>query len=448
MQPFYLKDVVSATGGKLICGSGNTAVESVSTDSRILGEGALFIPIKGERFDGHDFLDKADMYITSKSDLAVEGKSVVKVCDTLEAFGSMAKLYKQKYNVPTVSVVGSVGKTTTRDFTASVLGRKYNTLKTDKNYNNNIGVPIMIFKLEKEHEAAVLELGMSAAGEIRYLADIVCPDTVVMTNIGMSHIDNLGSQDNIFKAKMEAVEKLGPSNTVVANGDDKYLVNVGNYGDYKVLLYGIENKDAQVRASKIVDKGLEGTEFVIEYAENQYPVHLAVPGVHNVYNALAAFSAGVVHGVSPSEAVIGLETAQLTGMRMEITEKYGIKIINDCYNAAPSSVKAALEVLSTQQESRRVAVLGDMLEMGGFAKDAHKEMGVLAAEKADVLVCVGNSASYIAAGADEMTHIYKFKTTDEAVEVINTIVMPGDTVLLKASRGMHFEKLFTKITEG
>ena len=448
LQPFYIKDVLQATGGTLICGDENALISSVSTDSRTLSEGALFIPIKGERFDGHDFTDKSDMYISQNTEAIKEGKTIINVSDTIEAFGAIAKLYKQKYNVPTISVVGSVGKTTTRDFTASVLSRKYNTLKTDKNFNNNIGVPIMIFRMEQEHEAAVLELGMSALGEISYLADIVKPDTVIMTNIGMSHIENLGSQDNIFKAKMESLENFAGDNTVIANADDKYLCTVESYGDYKVLFYGVENNRADVRAVNIKDKGLDGTEFDILYNTTPYHVRLSTPGVHNVYNALAAFCAGIVHKVEPEEAVIGLENAQFTAMRMELTEKYGIKIINDCYNAAPSSAKAALEVLSKEVDTRRVAVLGDMLEMGAYAKDAHTRLGKIAAQKADVLVCVGTSAAHIAAGADEMKHIYTFKTTEQAVEMINTIVAPGDTVLLKASRGMHFEKLFQKITEG
>ena len=448
MQPFYLKDVLLATEGTLICGDENKQIKAVSTDSRLLDENTLFIPIKGQNFDGHDFAHMADMYITQRQETPVDGKSIIKVHDTVDAFGRIAKLYKQKNNIPTVSVVGSVGKTTTRDFIASVLSQKFNTLKTDKNYNNNIGVPIMIFRMEKEHEAAVLELGMSARGEISYLADIVRPDTVVMTNIGMSHIENLGSQENIFKAKMEALEYFDSHNTVVANGDDPFLKDVSKYGNYQVLYYAVENPNADIKADKIKDQGLGGTDFVIQYKGAEYPVHLSVPGVHNVYNAMAAFGAGVVHGVPEEDAARGLENASFTAMRMEITEKYGIKIINECYNAAPSSVKAALEVLAGEKDTRRVAVLGDILEMGSFAKDAHTQLGEVAAQKADVLVCVGNSGAYIAKGADEMKHIYTFKTTEEAADKIKTIVMPGDTVLLKASRGMHFEKLFDKITEG
>ncbi len=448
MQPFYVRDVLKATDGKLICGREDELISNVSTDSRTLDETTLFVPVKGERFDGHDFVDKATIYITQKEALPIDGKHIIKVYDTVEAFGKIAAYYKKLYNIPTVSVVGSVGKTTTRDFIAGVLSQKYNTLKTDKNFNNNIGVPIMIFRMEAHHEAAVLELGMSASGEIRYLADIVCPDTVVMTNIGMSHIEHLGSQENIFKAKMEAVEKLSSNKTVVANADDRFLATVDNYGNYKVLFYGIESSKAHITAKNINDLGLDGVEFTLCYENEEYQVRLTVPGVHNVYNALAAFGAGVVHGVSPEAAVRGLENPHLTSMRMEITEKFGIKIINDCYNAAPSSVKAALAVLSTQKNSRRVAVLGDILEMGGFAKNAHIDLGAIAAEKADVLVCVGSNGAYIAEGAEGMKHIFTFKTTEDAQDAIKSIVMPGDTVLLKASRGMHFEKLFNKITEG
>lgn len=448
MQPFYIKDVLTATGGELVCGDENNIIKDISTDSRTLASHTLFIPIKGERFDGHDFTHISDMYISQKPEVVVEGKTIIRVDDTVKAFGQIAKLYKQKYNVPTISVVGSVGKTTTRDFVASVLSRKYVTLKTDKNFNNNIGVPIMVFRLEQEHEAAVLELGMSSRGEISYLADIVRPDTVVMTNIGMSHIENLGSQENIFKAKMEALEYFTHDHTVIANADDEFLKTVKDNDKYKTLFYAIHSPGADVTAVNVKDNGLEGTEFDIQYLGELHHVRLSVAGAHNVYNALAAFCAGIVHGVSAEDCVIGLENAQFTAMRMEIVEKFGIKIINDCYNAAPSSAKAALEVLSGEKTTRRVAVLGDMLEMGAFAKDAHMDLGRFASQKADVLVCVGAGAAHIAEGADEMKHIYTFKSTEEAAEVIKTIVIPGDTVLLKASRGMHFEKLFDKITEG
>ncbi len=440
MQPFTIKDILKATGGTLVCGVENTQISAVSTDSRSLDDTTLFIPIKGERFDGHDFVDNAAIYITHKDVEAAEGKTIVKVDDTLVAFGKIAKYYKEKYPVTTVGVVGSVGKTTTRDFTAAVLSQKYNTLKTDKNFNNNIGVPIMVMRLEETHEACVLEMGMSALGEIEYLADIVRPQILVMTNIGMSHIENLGSQENIFKAKLEGTAYLDQNSTVIANGDDRFLKTVK--GAYKTILYGIENEDAQLRAIDIKDKGLEGVEFSLLWNGNKYPVSLSTPGVHNVYNALAAFGAGVICGVSPELAAKGLETPELTGMRMEITECGGIKIINDCYNAAPDSVRAALRVLETQKDTRRVAILGDILEMGTFAKDAHLDLGKMAAEKTDVLVCVGKNGSYIAKGAEGMNHIYTFDTTEEAAEAIKTIVAPGDTVLLKASRGMHFEKIF------
>jgi len=447
MQPFYVKNIVEATGGKLICGAENTLVDSVSTDSRALADSTLFVPLKGERFDGHEYTSAAKIYISERDEIPLEGKCIIQVESTLNAFGAIAKLYKSMYPVPTVSVVGSVGKTTTRDMIAAVLGQKYNTLKTDKNYNNDIGVPIMVFRLEAEHEAAVLELGMSALGEIDYLADIVRPDVVVMTNIGMSHIEKLGSQDNIFKAKMESVNYLDETGTVIANADDKYLKNVGEYGNYKVIYYGIENENADIRATEIEDFGLDGSAFTLCMGGEKTRICLYLPGIHNVYNALAAVAAGVVCRISPSEAAEGLSNAQFTAMRMEVSEHFGVRIINDCYNSAPSSVKAALAVLSGEKDRRRVAVLGDILEMGDFAKDAHTQIGKQAAELADVLVCVGNNGKYIAEGASGKENLFVFPSTDAAVSEISSIVKPGDTVLLKASRGMHFEKLFEKLTE-
>lgn len=448
MQPFFIKDVLEATGGRLVCGSADTQITGVSTDSRQLSADTLFVPLKGESFDGHDFTAGANNYISQRQEEPVPGKCIIMVEDTLKAFGAMAARYKEKYSVPVISVVGSVGKTTTRDFTAAVLSQKYNTLKTDKNYNNAIGVPIMLFRLEAEHEAAVLELGMSAEGEIRYLADIVRPDTVIMTNIGMSHIENLGSQENIFKAKMEALERMTEKNTVIANGDDKFLKNVSDYGPYKVILYGVENKDADVRAEDIEDLGLEGSAFTAVFGKEKVRIRLRVPGIHNVYNALAAFAAGLHSGIAPRDAAAGLENAGLTAMRMEIISANGMKIINDCYNSAPDSVNAALRVLGGEKKSRRVAVLGDIFELGDFAPGAHTDIGKKARTEAEVLVCVGKNARYIAEGAGDMKHIYSFETTEEAAKSLPDILLPGDTVLLKASRGMHFEKLFEKITEG
>lgn len=447
MQPFYVKDIVEATGGQLICGNENTQIEAVSTDSRALTEGTLFVPLKGERSDGHDYTSGAKIYISERDEAPTDGKCIVKVESTLKAFGAIAKLYKSKYPLPTVSVVGSVGKTTTRDMIAAVMSQKYNTLKTDKNFNNDIGVPIMVFRLGAEHEAAVLEMGMSSLGEIEYLADIVRPDVVVMTNIGMSHIEKLGSQDNIFKAKMEAVTYLDENSTVIANADDNYLKNVHEYGSYKVIYYAIENENADVCATDIEDFGLDGVGFTVCAGGEKTKIRLYVPGVHNVYNALAAIASGMVYGIKPEDSAKGLENARFTAMRMEVSEHSGIRIINDCYNSAPSSVKAALAVLAGEKNRRRVAVLGDILEMGDFAKDAHTEIGSNAKTVADVLVCVGNNGKYIADGAKGHDMLFAFDSTEAACKEICSVVKTGDTVLLKASRGMHFEKLFEKLTE-
>lgn len=441
MQNLSLKEIAAATGGKIICGDENKILTDISTDSRKLGENTLFVPIKGERFDGHDFLDAAQNFISEKILENTAGKNIIAVDDTLSAFGRIAKYYKQKYNVPTVSVVGSVGKTTTRDMIAAVLSQKYNTLKTEKNFNNNIGVPIMVTKIEKEHEAAVLEMGMSALGEIEYLADIVRPDILVMTNIGMSHIENLGSQENIFKAKKEGTKFLTPNDTVVANGDDKFLKTV--HGAYNTVFYGIENGD--VRAENISDFGLDGCEFDAVYKNIRQKIRLLIPGIHNVYNALAAFTVGILKDIEPEKIAKGLLCAEFTGMRMEISEHNGIKIINDCYNAAPSSVKAALGVLGAQDGRRKIAVLGDMFEMGDFAPDAHREVGEFARDIADVLVCVGKNSAYTAAAAEGYCKTYTFDNTDAALDEISEIVKKGDIVLIKASRGMHFEKLFEKL---
>lgn len=447
LQSLCMREIAEAVGGRLLCGDENKIITDISTDSRLLSENTLFVPIKGEHFDGHDFIDSSVNCISEKEPKNTIGKNVVLVDDTVLAFGKIAKYYKNKYNVPTVSVVGSVGKTTTRDMISAVLSQKYNTLKTEKNYNNNIGVPIMVTKIEKNHEAAVLELGMSALGEIEYLADIVRPNVLVMTNIGMSHIENLGSQDNIFKAKMEGTKFLTEDNTVIANGDDKYLKTVAEYGKYKTLLYSIENKSADIYADNIVDLGFDGCEFDVHAKGICQSVKLSIPGIHNVHNALAAFAVGMLENIEPKKIAKGLLNASFTGMRMDISEHNSIKIINDCYNAAPSSVKAALNVLKSESGRRKVAVLGDVFELGNFAEEAHRKIGSYTIDCADVVVCVGNNAKYIAEEAKTAKEIHLFDSTEAAKEKISSIINNGDIVLLKASRGMHFEEIFKILSE-
>ena len=448
MSKITVNEIITATGGELLCGSKDAVIENVSIDSREVIKNTLFVALKGENSDGHNYVEKAfengASCVISEKDMMGNG-AVVRVENSSKALGQIAKFYKKKLNLKTVAVTGSVGKTTTKDMLSAVMNMQYNTLKTEGNFNNELGLPLTIFRLKQTHEAAVLEMGMSEFGEIDYLADIARPDVAIITNIGMSHIENLGSQEGIFKAKTEICNYFNKDSLLIVNADDKYLKKALNFKGFSVVGYGILN-DCQYKARDIENLGLEGTKFSVDIYEREYRIHVKTPGVHNVYNALAAIACGVHYNIGPNKIIEGIENFSLTKMRMSVEKAGTITVIIDCYNSSPDSVNAALKVLATQN-TRRVAVLGDILEMGEFAKDAHYKIGEeVAKNNIDVLLTAGENAKFIAEGA-KIDEIYSFNTTDELVLNISKFIKENDTVLVKASRGMHFEKVVDKITE-
>lgn len=445
MQRLNVGDIITATGGRLICGDEKFEISEIITDSGKAGANMLFVPIAGANRDGHDyiasaFLGGADVCITHKDIPAVSGKSIVRVEDTRRAFGDIARYYMQKYRLPTVAITGSVGKTTTKDMVSAVLAMKYNTLKTQGNFNNDLGLPMTVFRLEQKHEMAVLEMGMSHMGEINYLASIAKPDVAIITNIGMSHIENLGSRENIFRSKMQICDFFGKDNLLIVNGDDEFLKNAS--GDFKIITCGIENKDCDLVAENIESLGIEGTRFTVAADGARYEISVKIPGVHNVYNALFAIAAGRHFGISVPDIADGIREFMLTGMRMEVKKHSGIVIIDDCYNASPDSIRAAVKVLSEIKAKRKIAVLGDVLEMGGFAEKALYGVGT-GMEDIDMLVTVGDNSRYIAKGAEfaGIENIRHFDTVDAAVAFLTDFVEEGDNILVKASRGMHFERI-------
>lgn len=449
MQLLTLKDVLRATGGELISKMANTAeleFDGITIDSRRVGEGILFIPLKGETRDGHDFIASALEHSASASltEIPVEhaNGTLILVKDTRKALGDIARYYKRKYLIPSVAITGSVGKTTTKDLVHAVLSAHYNTHKTPNNFNNDLGVPLTIFGISEEHEMAVIEMGMNHFGEIEYLADIAEPDVAVISNIGMSHIENLGSQEGIFKAKMEIAKRFTDKNTLFVNGDDKFLKTVQS-DTYKVVKYGIDDTN-DVYAKDIKNLGMEGIEFTVVYDGGEFRAYVAQPGIHNVYNALAAVCVGMHFGVSVEECIRGLKECVYTSQRLEVINHNGIEIINDCYNASPDSIRAAVKVQRSSIKKRRVAILGDVLEMGSFAKKAHYELGAAVAEAGvDVLITAGENAAEIARGAADagMENVHAYEFTSDVVDNISSIVREGDSVLVKASHGMHFEKI-------
>ena len=445
MQRLNVNDIVKATNGKLICGDGGFEISEIITDSRKAGSNMLFVPIAGENNDGHDFIGSAfekgaDAVITHRDIPAVSGKNIIRVADTRIALGDIAAYYKEKYNLPTVAVTGSVGKTTTKDMLSAVLAMKYNTLKTQGNYNNDIGLPLTVFRLSEKHEMAVLEMGMSAKGEIRYLAEIAKPDVAVITNIGMSHIEKLGSQENIYLAKMEVCEDFTQDNLLILNGDDKFLVRKTD--KCRCLTYGIENKDCDIVAENIENMGIDGTKFTAKINGKDEEFYIRVPGVHNIYNALAAILCGIHFGVDIRDIKDGIREFQPTNMRMEVKNTGGITVIDDCYNASPDSIRAALRVLCDLSTNRKIAVLGDVLEMGGFAEKELYELGT-EIYGVDMLVTVGEVAKFIAKGATfaGMENVVSFTKNDDAIDFLLEKIEDGDGVLVKASRGMHFEEI-------
>ncbi len=449
MQKFTVSDILEATSGRLISGDKEKTITGVFSDSRKAEEGSLFVPFRGERSNGHDYisdcLSKGAVSLTEEKIPQMDG-TIIEVDSSLNALGDIAKAYMKKYRVPTVGVTGSVGKTSTKDMISGVLAKKYNLLKSTGNHNNEIGMPLTILELEKENDMAVLEMGMSDFGELDYLANIARPDVAVITNIGMSHIENLGSQEGILKAKLEITNYFGKDNVLFVNGDDKFLKDIK--GDYKIIRYGL-GEGCQIRGTDIKNKGILGSEFTLLYDGKSYPVTVKAPGEHNVYNALAAIGIGIHFGVAMKDAIDAVSEVELTDMRLTVEEWGENIIIKDFYNAAPDSIRASLGVLKSVGARRRMAILGDVLEMGEFAETEHRKLGKSAYECADVLITAGENARFIGEGAKElgMKNILSFPDTDTCAEEIKKHIKSGDCILIKASRGMKFEKIYDRIKE-
>lgn len=449
MQILTLKDILRATEGEIISKTGDVAgleIDGITTDSRNVRSGVLFIPLVGDRFDGHDFINSAIKHgagisLTQKDISRCDG-TIIRVKDTRRALGDIARYYMNKYRVPSVAITGSVGKTTTKDIIYAVLAEHFNTLKTSKNFNNDIGVPLTVFSLESHHEAAVIEMGMNHFGEIEYLSGIVRPDAAVITNIGMSHIENLGSQEGILKAKTEITKQFTDKNTLFINGDDK-LLNTIESNTFRIVRFGLDDTN-DIYAKDIVSHGLDGVEFTVVTKTDEFRARVMQPGVHNVYNALAAVAVGMNFGVSADECVAGLANCEYTSQRLEVIRNGGIEIINDCYNSSPDSIRAALKVQTNTTKLHRVAILGDVLEMGSYAKQAHYDLGADVVDLGvDKLITAGENAAELARGARDagMTDIVSYATTAELTKDISKLVRDGDSVLVKASHGMRFEQV-------
>ncbi|GAB6137103.1 UDP-N-acetylmuramoyl-tripeptide--D-alanyl-D-alanine ligase [Halanaerobaculum tunisiense] len=456
MKPLSILEVTTAVAGELTADVAGK-IDSISTDTRTLQAGDVFIALVGSNFDGHDFVAEAfakgaKLAIVSQ-EVEVEGPLLV-VEDTTQALQDLAAYYRRQFSLPVVAVTGSTGKTTTKDMIAAVLKQKYQTLKTQGNYNNEIGLPLTLLELEPNHEALVVELGMRSLGEIKELASIAEPDYGVVTNVGLAHIELLGSQSKIAQAKGELIASLTSDDVAVLNGDDQFVESMHHLTPGAVINYGLEDNN-QLQATEIESLGNSGVEFTVRCNSQaaSYPFQLPIPGKYNVYNALAAIAVGQELGLEIEEIKRGLANLELTAMRNQlITTDSGLQIINDAYNANPISMKAALYNLAEITGGRKIAILGDMLELGTLAAKHHQKIGTVVANiELDYLFTIGELAAQIAQGALEagMTQeqVFSYPTKEEAQTKLNQVVQSQDTILIKASRGMKLEGIIDMLED-
>lgn len=422
--------------------------DCVCTDTRKIENGCLFIAIKGENFDGHEFAAKA-LELGAKAVICEKdcglGDNQILVESTRQALLDLAGYYRSLFSIPVIGVTGSVGKTTTKEMVHAVMSVKYNTLKNEGNLNNEIGVPLTLFRLDEAHEAAVIEMGMSGFGEISRMTAAVRPDVAVISNIGVSHIEMLGSREGILKAKLEILEGMQADAPVILNGDDDMLITA-DAGNHPVTYYGIENKNTVFTAENIA-VGETDLAFDAVYPGGKERVELPFPGKHNVYNALAASAAGSFFGVDAKDAFEALKKYVPAGMRQRIVKKCGITFIEDCYNASPDSQAAALAVLGGMNAKRKIAVIGDMLELGSYSAKAHASVGEKAVQnKIDVLFTYGERSLETAKAAEGGVKTVKsFSDKTELSNELCAMLSEGDAILFKASRGMKLEDVIYSI---
>lgn len=429
----------------------NQEVSSIFTDSRKAEEGGLFVPIKGARADAHDFIEdvmeKGALVTLSEKELGEKPYPYILVKSSLRAVKDIAEYYLEQLAIPVVGITGSVGKTSTKEMIAAVLSQKYCTLKTQGNFNNELGLPLTVFRLRDEHEMAVLEMGISDFGEMHRLAKIARPDTCVITNIGLCHLEFLKSRDGILKAKTEIFDFLKPEGHVILNGDDDKLVTVDEVKGIKPVFFGIENHSG-IWADAIKPEGLKGISCCIHTEKGSFSVLIPIPGHHMVYNALAGTAVGLTYGLSLEEIKAGIESLQPVSGRFHIIETGKYTVVDDCYNANPVSMKASLDVL-TDAMGRKVAILGDMGELGENEVEMHREVGVYAASRnLDLLLCVGELSQYMAEAARHAAPaktILHFATKEEMLKELPKILQEGDTVLVKASHFMGFEDVVKEL---
>lgn len=491
MELLSIGEIVKATKGQLLCGNNKLQIYAVSTNSREVEEGTLFVPIVGERVDAHTFIPSvieagATAIVTSKKvDLSGvnENQAIIQVEDTKEALQDLAAYYRDKFDIPVIGITGSVGKTTTKEMISAALETRYRVLKTAGNMNSQVGLPLTIFRIDHTHEVAVIEMGISEAGEMQKLARVAKPTHAVITNIGVSHIGQLGSRENIRKEKMNIINEFGKGSCLYVNGTDDMLMQILPFSEFLKLsdkektqkcdIIDVSDSTAEsLRRADLVTFGnkkdcsyyatdvtvsnghmkfyIQKTEEEVNYEENQ--IELQVLGEHNIYNALVAIAIANKLGIETAVAKQGLKEYLPLAMRGEIVKANGITIIDDTYNASPDSMRGGINVLlELENVSRRFAVLADVLELGEYSYSCHYGVGeYIATKNVDEVITIGNEAKAIVkavedAKTDIVTH--SFDSNQEAVNYLKEKLKSGDAVLVKGSRGMHTDEIVTAIRQ-
>jgi UDP-N-acetylmuramoyl-tripeptide--D-alanyl-D-alanine ligase len=447
MTPLSLNQLAQFAEAVRENGGGSRLVANLSTDSRTTHPGELFVALRGDNFDGHKFVGQATERgavgaVVEKTWIGKPspGFSLLRVTDTLRAYQQIAAQYRHSLGIKVIAITGSNGKTSTKDFTASVLGRRFRVTKTEGNFNNHVGLPRTMLQASKEDEIAVWEIGMNHPGEIAPLAQLAQPDVAIVTNIGVAHIEFMGSREAIAEEKGELAASLGPDGILILNSGDEFAQTIAQRTNGRVILAGIER--GEVRASEIVQTA-EGAEFTVLEGAHHCHAFLPVPGLHMVQNALLAIAAGRAHGVSLEDCAAGLASAPLTKARLQIKTIRGVQFIDDSYNANPDSMKAALRTLAElETEGERIAILGQMAELGAESSRGHQEVGEAAASLGvDRLIDLGAGEIAAAAKAAGLTNSKVAATVEEAAELLHENAHPGDLVLVKGSRAARTERV-------
>ncbi|MBR2742667.1 MAG: UDP-N-acetylmuramoyl-tripeptide--D-alanyl-D-alanine ligase [Clostridia bacterium] len=439
--------LAEACAGRVI-GFGTASCSRVETDSRKVSPGALFIALKGERADGHDYIGKAFeagayIVLSERETEVPEGRALILVNNTRLALGDIARWYRTTLDMKVVGITGSVGKTSTKEFVYAVLSEKYKCYKTKLNFNNDLGLPLTVLSIEPDCECAVLEMGMNHFGEIDYLTKIARPDIAVITNIGVAHIEHLGSRENILKAKLEILSGLAEGGTVVINGDEPLLWNArgGALSGYKTYTYGVKNKDVDLFAD-----GVRRLEDGMAFSTDgllKTDVKILAPGAHNVQNALCAMCVGHALGLSADEIKRGLLRYEQIEKRLNFIKSGGVVLIDDTYNANPDSMRAAIKVLESSEGGRKIAVLGDMLELGSYSKEAHEILGAdLCEAGVDAVFLKGENTKYtLSRVSGKIKDAFFFESDEALTESLKKYAKPDDVILIKGSHGMKMENI-------